>query len=184
MTQRKMASSVVVGLTATVLSGCFPYMISYVHLDGPGVTYKRAPCRDGAPVAVAYEKSGARFEVTLEPHNLSSLQDAYLKVRAPRDVVVSIPDPTALFKFRSPREGTSISVQLKAAQLDWHGPFVEELRRNSPLAEYRFVFVAPPPIDSPGTLHLPVVLLDGVAVEAPVLTFERRPYAGIAPLNC
>lgn len=166
------------------LSGCFPYAISYVHLDGHGVSYRRSPCSDGAPVGVRYERSEARFEVTLEPHALSPLKDAYLKVRAPRHMAITIPNPTARIAFRGAAEGRSTTVRLEPAPLDWQGPYVEQMRRASPLAEHRFVFLDLPPIDSPGTLELPVVYVDGVAVESPVLTFERRHYAGMAPLNC
>lgn len=177
-------AGVVIGVAVGMLPGCFPYVMTYVYLDGPGVTYRRAPCQDGAPVGVAYEKSGIRFEVTLEPHTMSPLKDGYLKLRASRSALISIPDPIALLQFRGQPEGSSTSVRLEAASLDWQGPYVDEARRTSPLAEYRFVFADLPLIDSPGTLRLPVVLIDGVAVESPVLTFERRSYAGMPPLNC
>jgi hypothetical protein len=58
------------------------------------------------------------------------------------------------------------------------------MRRASPLAEYRFVLVDLPPITSTGTLELPIVYVDGIGVESPVFTFERRTHAGIAPVNC
>jgi len=178
----RIASGFLIVLIAGTLPGCFPYVTSYVYLDSPGVTYKRSPCQDGAPVGVAYEKSGVRFEVTLEPHGLSPLKQAYLKVRAPRSAAISIPEPTAVITFRGQDKLTS--VHLQAAPLDWQGPYVEEMRRKSLLAEYRFVFSDLPAIDSPGTLKLPVVVADGAALESPVLTFERRSYAGIVPLNC
>lgn len=180
----KVASSVVIGLALGMLPGCFPYVMSYVHLESPGVAYKRAPCKDGAPVGVIYEKTGVRFEVTLEPHSLSRLEEPYMKLRTPRGAALSIPNPIAIITFRDKGRDKSISVHLKAAPLDWQGPYVEEMRRKSPLEEYRFVFVDLPPIDSPGTLQLPVVSVDGIAVESPVFTFERRPYAGTVPLNC
>jgi hypothetical protein len=178
----KIASGTLVVLVAATLPGCFPYLTSYVYLDGPGVTYKRSPCYDGAPVGVAYEKNSVRFEVTLEPHALSPLKQAYLKVRAPRSAAISIPEPTALITFRG--QGKPTSVHLQAAPLDWQGPYVEEMRRKSPLAEYRFVFIDLPSIDSPGTLKLPIVVADGAVLESPIFTFERRSYAGIVPLNC
>ena len=178
----KTASGILTVLVAVTLPGCFPYVTSYVYLDSPGVTYKRSPCYDGAPVGVTYEKNGVRFEVTLEPHALSPLKHAYLKVRAPRSAAISIPEPTALIMFRGQDKPTS--VRLQAAPLDWQGPYVAEMRRKSPLAEYRFVFTDLPSIDSPGTLKLPIVVADGAALESPVFTFERRSYAGIVPLNC
>jgi len=184
MTQRTIASKVVIALILGTLPGCFPYVMTYVYLDGPGVNYLRFPCRDGAPVGVMYQRNEARFEVTLEPHGLSPLKDAFLKIRAPRISLLSIPNPIARITYRGEEQGKSTSVQLKSSSLDWQGPYVEDMRRRSPLAEYRFVFVDLAPITSPGTLELPVVFVDGVAVESPVFTFERRPYAGIPPLNC
>ena len=178
----RIGSGMVAVLAAATLPGCFPYVTSYVYLDSPGVTYKRSPCYDGAAVGVAYERNGVLFEVTLEPHALSPLKQAYLKVRAPRGAAISIPEPTALITFRGQNSPTS--VRLQAAPLDWQGPYVEAMRRKSPLAEYRFVFSDLPPIDSPGTLKLPVVVADGAALESPIFTFERRSYAGIVPLNC
>ena len=178
----KVLSSCVTIFAAAILAGCFPYAMNYVSLDGAEVTYRRSPCRDGAPVGVAYERGGVRFEVSLEPHALSPLKDAYVKLRAPRDAAISIPESTALMTFAGRREATA--VHLVAAPLDWQGPYVEEARRKSPLAEYRFIFADLPPIDSPGTLQLPAVLVNGVRVESPVLTFERRSYVGMPPLNC
>jgi len=180
----KVTLSVIIGVAVAMLPGCFPYVTSYVYLDGPGVTHRRSPCRDGAAVGVAYEKSGIRFEATLEPHGLSPLKEGYLKLRAPRNAAISIPNPIARLRFRSQGEGISTEVHLRPAPLDWQGPYVDEMRRKSPLAEYRFVFSDLPPIDSPGTLQLPVVFIDGVAVDSPIFTFERRTYAAMEPLNC
>ena len=177
-------SSVVLGFALVTLAGCSPYVISYVYLDSPGVTYKRSPCRDGAPVGVGYERLGVRFEVSLDPHALSRLNEPYLKLHAPRDSVVSIPDPIAQITFRGEGKNKPMYVQIKSAPLDWQGPYVEDMRRRSPLAEHRFVFVDLPPIDSPGNLQLPPVSVNGTLVESPAFTFERRAYAGVVPLNC
>ena len=141
------------------------------------------PCRDAAPVGVRYERNRVRFEVTLEPHGLSPSKEPYLKVRAPREVAITIPQPTARIVFRDKSHSVT-ELQLKPAPLDWQGPYVDQMRRGSPLAEYRFVFVGLPLIESPGTLEMPVTYADGVALESPVLTFERRTYAGMLPLNC
>ena len=135
-------------------------------------------------MGVAYERSGVSFELTLEPHAMSRLNEAYLKLRAPRGVAISIPEPIARVTFRGERENRSASVTLKIVPPDWQGPYVEDRRRKSPLAEYRYVFENLPPINSRGTLELPVVFADGVAVESPVFAFERRTYAAIVPLNC
>ncbi len=180
----KAVPGVLIALALAVLPGCFPYVASYIYLESHGVTYRRAPCYDSAPMGVAYEKSGVSFELTLEPHAMSPLKEAYLKLRAPRGAAISIPEPIARIRFRGESEHQSASVNLKVAPLDWQGPYVEDRRRKSPLAEYRFVFSNLPPIHSPGTLELPDVLVDGVVVQSPPFTFERRMYAGIVPLNC
>ena len=183
-TLSKTVPSVFIGIALTVLPGCFAYETSFVYLESPGVTHRRAPCYDGAPMGVAYEKGGVSFELTLEPHAMSPLKQPYLKLRAPRHAAVSIPEPIAHVRFRGERENQSASVNLKLTPLDWQGPYVEDRRRKSPLAEYRFVFSNLPPINSPGTLELPDVLFDGVVVKSPVFAFERRTYAGTVPLNC
>ena len=180
----KTASSVVIGLAVGTLTGCFPYVTTYVYLDSPGVSYKRSPCYDGAPVAAAYQRDEVHFEVTLEPHALSYSKEAYLKLRAPRNIAIAIPDPIVLVTFHGARKLDSTSVQLKAVPLDWQGPYVADMRRQSPLMEYRFVFGDLPPIHSPGTLQLPVVFADGIAIPSPLFTFDRRAYAGVVPLNC
>ncbi len=173
-----------IGAALATLLGCVPYVTSYVYLESPGVTYRRAPCYDDAPVGAVYERGGVRFELTLEPLALSHSKDAYLKLSAPRNTAISIPMPIANIKLRGQSEVKSTTVLLKAVPLDWQGPYVDEMRRKSPLAEYRFIFLALPPIQSPGTVKLPAVLIDGVPVESPIFTFERRTYAGMVPLNC
>lgn len=178
------ASKLAIALILGTLTGCFPYVMSYVYLDSPGVNYLHFPCRDGAPVGVMYQRNEVRFEVTLEPHGLSPLKDAFLRIRAPRHVVISIPNPIARITYLGTEQGKSMSVQLKSTPLDWQGPYVAAARQRSPLAEYLFVFADLPPITSPGTLELPVVFVGGIAVESPLFTFERRPYAGMPPLNC
>lgn len=80
------------GFRAGGSAGCFPYVTSYVCLESPGFAHRRAPCCDGAPMGVAHEKSGVSFELTLEPHAMSRLNWAYLNLRAPRGVAISIPE--------------------------------------------------------------------------------------------
>jgi len=179
-----LATRVALVCALAVLPGCFPYMMSYVFLDGPGVGYRRSPCHDGAPVAATWENAGVRFEVTLEPHALTRSKEAYLGIRVPRGAVLSLPDPVALISFHGDGQAKSLSVTLKAVPLEDQGPHVDEMRRKSPLDEYRYVFVGLPPIESPGALQLPLVSVNGIPVVSPVFTFERRPYAGLVPLNC
>ena len=135
-------------------------------------------------MGVAYEKGGVSFELSLEPHALSPLKDPYLKLSAPRHAAISIPEPIALIRFSGESANQFAAVNLKVAPPDRQGPYVKDRRRKSPLAEYRFVFSNLPPINSPGTLELPDVLVDGVVVASPIFAFERRAYAGMVPLNC
>ena len=59
-----------------------------------------------------------------------------------------------------------------------------EMLQRQGLREHKFDFLAPPPTAFSGTLKLPTLYLDGVAVDSPLFKFERRSYAGVAPLNC
>lgn len=63
-----------IGLALATLPDCFPYVTNYAYLERPGVTHRRAPCYDGAPMGAVYEKGGVRFELALEPHALSPLR--------------------------------------------------------------------------------------------------------------
>jgi len=165
---------------AANLTACAPYAIDYVELDGPGVTYKRSACSEGARVGVSYEVGDVRFEVTLEPHGLSPLKDPYLKIRAPRSVTIAIPEPLA----RVTQGSSTTLVRLAPRALDWQGPYVDAMRRASPLAEYQFAFVDLPAIVSTGTVELPAVHADGKPLASPTLTFRRDSKVGMAPLNC
>ena len=49
---------------------------------------------------------------------------------------------------------------------------------------HTFVFTGLPPIDFPGRLELPPIIVDGVTVPMPVFDFDVRPWAGFAPINC
>ena len=44
------------------------------------------------PVLVTYEAQGARFDVTLEPGSASRSSPGFVRVRAPRNMAVSMPD--------------------------------------------------------------------------------------------
>ena len=177
--------TLLMGFVLVVLSGCFPYVMSYIHLDSPEITHIRVLCGDaGAPSGALYNHNEVSFLVALEPHGLSPLKEAFIRLRAPRNVAISIPDPVARVTFLGEDAADPVSIPLEAAPLDWQGPYVEEMRRKSSFEEYRFVFVGFPKIDGPGSLQLPTVLIGEIPVELPELTFERRRYAGMAPINC
>ena len=95
-----------------------------------------------------------------------------------------MPEPIALIRFSGESANQFAAVNLKVAPPGRRGPYVEDRHGKSPLAEYRFVFSNLPPINSPGTLELPDVLVDRVVLASPIFAFERRAYAGMVPLNC
>jgi hypothetical protein len=182
---RRTYSALLIGLALVVLTGCFPYVMTYIHLDGPGITHVRVLCGDmGAPAGALYQHDDVSFLIALEPHGLSRSKEGFIRLRAPRNVAISIPDPVVRITFFGENAADPVTVRLEAAPLDWQGPYAEERRRRSPFEEYRFVFMGFPKIDGPGSLQLPIVLVDGLPVELPELEFERKRYAGIAPINC
>lgn len=162
-----------------VLAGCFPYVTTYLHLEAPGATNMGA-CA-GAPVFARYEAGGATFRVTLEPGAIASRTSAgYVQVRAPEKMTVTVPDPAA---YLTPEGQAPVRFELEPVGIG-DLPMVREQWRRQGVAEHRFEFNGLPSIPSPGTLRLPDVYLDGVAVRLPPFRYERRPYAGVVPLNC
>ena len=158
-----------IGALAATLSGCFPYVTSYVHLDAPGVKHLQAACRDVGPPVFAYvESSGLRVEVTMEPGLLASRsKSGFLRVRT-ESSAVSIPDPIG---YVTPTGRPEMSFRLT--------PGVSGTSYSQ-----QFDFVGLPPITFSGTLKLPLIVVDGLRIQLPVFEFERRPYASIVPLNC
>src|SRR5258708_19844449 len=77
------------------LTGCYPHVASYVHLTAsePGVSYAPVCGSVGPPVYANYERNGVRFTVTLEVELESGAEGGVLRLRGPRDVAISIPDP-------------------------------------------------------------------------------------------
>jgi hypothetical protein len=168
-----------------LLSGCFPYTVKYVYIDGPGITNVRMFCGDsGPPTGALFEHGKISILVGLEPHGLSLQKESFVRVRAPRSSDVSLPDPIANFTFRSVDGVEIVKVPLRAAPLDWQGPFVEEFRQQSPTEEHRFIFADYPGPRTSGSLKIPVFIIDGNVVQVPELQFERKRYGGLAPLNC
>ena len=173
-----MAKLLAIALLLASLFGCAPYITSYVHLDGPGIMNSGA-CA-GPPVFATYEAQGARVAVTLEPKLASRSTAGFMRVRAPGGVTVSMPETTG---YLIPDGRNPIAFQLISVEPP-EERFAREVLRRQGILEHRFEFSGVPPIAFAGALKLPPLYLDSIAVSAPLLKFERRPYAGTVPLNC
>ena len=172
------------GIVLATMPGCLPYATSYVRLDAPGIQYMHAACGDGGPpVFASYEVNGARFDVTLEPRWASRSKAGFLRLRGPEHMTVSIPDPSGYVTQRDKGDQPALRFELKRI-VHSESRFGDEMRVRRGVVDHRFDFVGLPPITFSGTLRLPTVYVDGAPVASPVFTFERRPYAGFAPLNC
>ena len=168
-----------IGVVLAILPGCFPYVTSYVHLEASDVR-NTGGCA-GPSVFATYEAHGARFDVSLEPGSMASHSSAgFLRVRAPHSMVVSMPEAIGYVT----REGHApLRFELKRVE-PWEERFGRELLKRQGVLEHRFEFSGLPPIDFTGTLKVPALHLDGVAYHSPSFSFDRRPWAGIVPLNC
>jgi hypothetical protein len=167
-----------IGVLLATLPGCFPYVTSYVHLEASGITNTGA-CA-GPPVFANYEAKGARVSVILGPSTFAGSSAGFLRVRAPRNMVVAMDDAIG---YLTPEGQAPIRFELRRVQR-WEDRFGRELDKRQGVLEHRFEFSALPPITFSGTLRLPTLYLDGVAVASPSFNFDRRPYAGVVPLNC
>lgn len=167
-----------IGVLLTTLTGCFPYATSYVHLDAPGITHDGG-CT-GPPVFATFEAKGAQFAVTLEPRWTSRSSAGFLRVRASQELDVSIRDAIG---YLTPNELAPIRFELRRVE-PWEERFGRQILKRQGVLEHRFEFSALPPIAFSGTLQLPTIYLDGLAVDSPSFKFDRRSHAGIAPLNC
>lgn len=167
----------IVILLAT-LPGCFPYVTSYVHLQAPGIT-NTGGCT-GPLVFANYEAKGARFAVTLGPSLFAGSGAGSLRVRAPQNMVVLMQEAIG---YLTPEGKAPIRFELRRVER-WEDRFGREILKRQGVFEHRFEFSAFPPIAFSGTLTLPAVYLDGVAVDSPSFKFDPQSYAGIAPLNC
>ena len=125
-----------IGVLLATLSGCFPYVTSYVHLEAPGITNTGA-CT-GPPVYASYEAKGARFAVTLEPGLASRSSAGFLRVRAPQDMVVSIHEAIG---YLTPEGQTPIRFELRRVER-WEDRFGRELDKRQGVLEHRFEFSA------------------------------------------
>jgi hypothetical protein len=156
------------------LAACVSPFTSYVHLRAPEGTFVAATCGNaGPPVFARYERSGAQFEVTLEPGMAARAQGGFMRVRAPANVIAAIPDTTGYVGLEN--GNPPIRFRLKLSQTATLAGVVEQ----------RFDFEGlPAKIDFGGTLHLPDVIVDGKTVVAPVFEFYRERYVGFVPGNC
>jgi hypothetical protein len=172
------------GIFLGTLPGCFPYVTSYVHLEAPGASYLPAACGDvGAPVFATYERNGVRFDVTLEPGWASHSKAGFLRVRAPQDAVISIPEPSGYLAQKGRTDQAALRFELARSE-NLENRYGAEILKRRGVVDHRFDFVGLPPITFSGTLTLPIVYVNGAAAISPSFAFERRPYAGVAPLNC
>jgi hypothetical protein len=172
------AKLLAMGILLAAMTGCFPYATSYVRLEAPGIE-NTGGCA-GPPVFASFEAQGARIDVTLEPGFASRSSAGFLRVRAPGDMPVSLGEGVGYVM----REGQApLQFRLDRVELP-EERFAREILRAQGRAEHRFAFSGLPPIAFSGTLRLPTLYLGGVAADTPALKFERRPWAGVVPLNC
>ena len=176
-----MRDIVAIGMASLALTGCFPYATSYVHLEAAGVGHKQAACRDvGPPVFASYERNGAKIDVTLEPGWAARSKAGFLRVRAPQSIAVSLHED---FGYITPDGQPAIRFELKRVEPP-EERFGREILRRQGVLEHRFEFSGLPPIAFSGSLRLPSLLVDGAEVDTPSFRFDRRTYAGVAPMNC
>ena len=173
-----MSKLLAIAVLSTTLSGCFPYITSYIHLEASGAT--NAGGCTGPPVFANFEANGARFTVALGPSLFAVSRAGFLRVRAPQNVVLSLPDAVG---YLTPEGQAPIKFALKLVELK-EDRFAREILKRQAVLEHRFEFSTLPPIASTGSLKLPMIYVDGVAVDLPSFKFDWRAYAGIAPLNC
>jgi hypothetical protein len=167
------------GVFLATLPGCFPYVTSYVHLEAPG-TKTTGGCA-GPSVFATYEAHGARFDVTLAPGSVASRSNTgFLRVRAPQNMVVSMSEAVG---YVTPEGQAPIRFELNRID-PWEDRFGREVLKRQGILEHRYEFSGLPPITFSGALKVPTLYLDGVAVASPPFKFDRRPWAGVVPLNC
>lgn len=155
-------------------------LTSYVRLDAPGVRYVGA-CAGPAHFAVV-ERAGVTLSVTLEPGISSRSKEGLLIVMGPLGTQVSIPHPEGRVTRSDAGEPRVMDFQLR--QVPAEGPYDDEMARRGGRVRYRYRFFGLPDITFPGELTLPEIQVNGTMVALPAFKFERRPYAGISPLNC
>lgn len=170
------------------LPGCFPYAASYVHVEGEGGTAVLELCRiSGPPVGVRYERLGARLELVIEPGALSRTKAPYLSVRVARGRTVSVSDTASVLSANGTRVASVVLQPVQRPTIvraPGSKPPPQLPPESLPYETIRFELVGMPAVDRPGTLELPPISIDGVETRLPPIRYERRHFAGVAPLNC
>ena len=173
--------AVILAMLLLMLQGCFPYVTNYVCVDGPDDVQPIQTCSGIGPrTGVRYLRNGVNFYVSLAPGISSHSPDPSLRVLSPLGTAISIPNPAVKVLLRGEPSSGSATLVLKDEPRD-RSRFV---RPGPTLSTLRFVFVGLGEISAPGTLTLPVIYVNGAAVQLPPLSFERRSHAGFLPLNC
>ena len=118
--------------------------------------------------------------VALGPNLFVGRNAGFLRVRVPQNTSVSMPETTG---YLTPDGQSPIDFELRLVK-PRENRFARQTLARQDVFEHTFEFSALPSIAFSGTLTLPTVYLDGVAVVSPSFKFDRRSYAGVAPLNC
>ncbi len=171
-------------IAAASLSGCFPYATTYVHLDVENIERKHEICRQyGAPAMASFESNGVRSEFNLNPSKATYDKVAGFTITAAQNVVLSMPDDRVRVTIEGRAEPVIARIVSTSAKRSANVQLIAERARPGN-QRYRFDLMDLPPLSSRGTLELPAIYADGIALQVPTLTFERRGFVGILPLNC
>ena len=173
----------VVAVAALAVAGCFPLAATYVHLDSPGIRHVQAICRDiGPPVLAAWESSGVRFEATLKPLYAAKSGEGFVRVQGRKDSIVRPAEPLGRIVRKDGNAPTELRFGFERRD-EVLSPHAIPVPPHGTVW-HTFVFTGLPPIDFPGRLELPAMIVDGVSMPMPAFEFEIRPWAGFAPINC
>ena len=105
-----MTKLLMIAFLLATLTGCFPYITHYVHLEASGATNTGA-CT-GPPVFANYEAKGALFAVTLGPSLFAGSSAGYMRVIAPQNMAVSMQET---FGHITPERGSdSIRIETRS----------------------------------------------------------------------
>lgn len=183
-TARQLVLPVVV---SGLLSACFPYAAPYVHVEADQATPVLEFCRISGPqVGLSYERQGARIEVSIEPGALRRSKAAYVALRVARGREVSV-QGNATVQAADGTPLASVALQRTTEPLATRRPGSRPLPLPpgaDQFEEIRFELRGMPAVGAPGVLLLPPITIDGVETSLPPIRFERRHYAGVAPVNC
>jgi hypothetical protein len=166
------------------LSGCYPYATTYVHLDAEHMKRTNEICRwYGAPANAIYEANGVRFEFNLDPSKANYYKTPGFNIVAAPNVALSMPDDRVRVSFEDGAEPSFARVESKSVKREANGLLTVETWYPGN-RRYRFELIGLPPLSSRGTIEMPAIYANGVALPLPKFTFERRGFVGILPINC